>query len=61
MKAYLNAGEIANLLKKEKTTIIRWIKSGKFGLISKVGNGYQVPHVKFKKWWDKNMRDTFPK
>ena len=61
MKTYLNAGEIANLLKKEKTTIIRWIKAGKFGFISKVGNGYQVPLMNFKKWWDANMRETFPK
>jgi predicted site-specific integrase-resolvase len=36
--------EIANITKKEKTTVLRWIKAGRFGNILKVGNEYRVPH-----------------
>ena len=61
MKVYLSVAEIANVTKKEKTTVLRWIKAGKFGNISKVGNEYRVPHESFKKWWDRRLRKSKPK
>lgn len=42
MKIYLSVAEIADVTKKEKTTVLRWIKAGSFGNIRKVGNEYRV-------------------
>ena len=36
MKVYLSVAEIADVIKKEKTTVLRWIKAGSFGNIRKV-------------------------
>ena len=36
MKIFLSVAEIANVTKKEKTTVLRWIKAGRFGNIRKV-------------------------
>lgn len=64
MKAYLSVAEIANVTKKEKTTVLRWIKAGRFGSIRKVGNEYRVPHESFKKWLESKPRkgkiDEYP-
>ncbi len=54
MKAYLSVTEIAKVTKKQRSTVVRWIKAGKFEQARKVGNEYQVPHESFKKWWGKN-------
>lgn len=56
MKAYLSVAEIANVTKKEKTTVLRWIKAGRFGSVRKVGNEFRIPHVSFKKWWEMRSR-----
>ena len=56
MKIFLSVAEIANVTKKEKTTVLRWIKAGRFGSIRKIGNEYRVPHESFKKWWEGRMR-----
>ena len=56
MKVYLSVAKIANVTKKEKTTVLRWIKAGMFGNIRKIGNEYRVPHESFKKWWGRRMR-----
>ena len=65
MKVYLSLAEIANVTKKEKTTVLRWIKAGRFGNIRMVGNEYRVPHESFKKWWegrlDRSKPDEFQK
>ena len=58
MKAYLSVAEIANATKKEKTTILRWIKAGRFGDVRMVGNEYRVPHEVFKKWWEKKLEGS---
>lgn len=58
MKVYLSIAEIANVTKKEKTTVLRWIKAGRFGNIRKFGNEYRVPHVSFKKWWVKRLQKS---
>lgn len=55
MKAYLSFAEIANVTKKEKTNVLRWIKVGRFGYIRKVGNEYGVPHESFKNWWERRL------
>ena len=55
MKIFLSVAEIANVTKKEKTTVLRWIKAGNLGNIRKVGNEYRVPHESFKKWWEGRM------
>ena len=60
MKVYLSVAEIANVTKKEKTTVLRWIKAGKFGNVRKLGNEYQVPHDDFRKWWDENTMRVDP-
>ena len=60
MKVYLSIAKIANVTKKEKTTVLRWIKAGRFGDIRKVGNEYRVPHESFKKWWEFRMRRSIP-
>ena len=60
MKVFLSIAEIANVTKKEKTTILRWIKAGRFGNIRKVGNEYRVPHESFKKWWEMRLRKSKP-
>ena len=44
MKVYLSVAEIADVTKKEKTTVLRWIIAGRFGNIRMVGNEYRVPH-----------------
>ena len=44
MKVFLSVAEIANVTKKEKTTVLHWIKAVRFGNIRKVGNEYRVPH-----------------
>ena len=60
MKAYLSVAEIANVTKKEKTTVLRWIKAGRFGSIRKVGNEFRIPHESFKKWWEmRSSRNKF--
>ena len=60
MKVYLSVAEIARVTKKEKTTVLRWIRAGKFGNVRKIGNEYQVPHEDFKKWWDESIGRVEP-
>ena len=60
MKVYLSVAEIADVTKKEKTTVLRWIKAGMFGNIRKIGNEYRVPHDSFKKWWEGRMHRSIP-
>ena len=60
MKIFLSVAEIADVTKKEKTTVLRWIKAGMFGNIRKIGNEYRVPHDSFKKWWEGRMRRSKP-
>ena len=42
MKIFLSVAEIADVTKKEKISILRWIKAGRFGKIRKVGNEYRI-------------------
>jgi excisionase family DNA binding protein len=58
MKSHLGVTEIARITSKERSTILRWIKSGKFGNVSKVGNEYQISHEQLSSWWDKNIKST---
>lgn len=60
MRIFLSVAEIADVTKKEKTTVLRWIKAGRFGNIRKIGNEYRVPHDSFKKWWESRMRRSIP-
>jgi len=60
MKTYLSAAEIAKVTRKEKSTILRWIKAGRFKRVRKVGNEYQVSHESFRRWWEKNMGHVKP-
>lgn len=55
MKVYMSVAEMANVTKKEKTMVLRWIKAGSFGNIRKVGNEYRVPHESSKMWWKGRM------
>lgn len=56
MKNYLGVSKIAKITGKERTTIIRWIQSGRFGDVKKVGNEYQVTHEQFLEWWQGNLK-----
>ena len=56
----MSVTEIANVTKKQRSTIVRWIKAGKFEQGRKLGNEYQVSHESFKKWWEKNMGGLEP-
>ena len=58
MKAYLSVAEVANVTKKEKTTVLRWIKAGRFGCVRKVGNEFRIPHESFKIWWERRLRKS---
>ena len=44
MKVYLSFVEISNVTKMAKTTVLRWIKAGRFGNMRKVGNEFRVSH-----------------
>jgi excisionase family DNA binding protein len=52
MKADLSITEIAKITGKERSTVVRWVKSGEFVNVRKIGNEYHVPIDSFKKWWD---------
>lgn len=41
MKPYLNASEIAKLLKVDRATVTRWAKQGKLKGAVRVGNDHQ--------------------
>ncbi len=41
MKAYLNASEIAKLLKVDRATVTRWAKQGKLKDAVRVGDNHQ--------------------
>ncbi len=56
MKQYLSITDIAQITNKERSTVFRWIKAGKLGLVRKIGSEYQVPHESFKKWWSENVQ-----
>lgn len=56
MKSYLSVTEIADITEKERSTVFRWIKSGKFGRVRKLGNEYQIPHDSFEQWWLKHVK-----
>lgn len=55
MKKYLGVKEIAQITNKERSTVFRWIRSGKLGEVRRVGNEYQVPMESFERWWAKNV------
>lgn len=56
MKKFLSVSDIAQITKKERSTIFRWIKSGKLGEVRKLGNEYQVPLENFERWWASNVQ-----
>ena len=53
---YLTAADIAKRAQVEKSTVLRWIKNGKFKNVRKVGNKYHVPLSQFMKWWENNVK-----
>lgn len=60
MKDHLSITDIAQITNKERSTIFRWVKAGKFGEVRKIGNEYQVPLESFNAWWDRNVRTITP-
>ena len=56
MKRYLSISDVARITDKERSTVFRWVKAGKFGPVRKVGNEYQIPHERFDQWWAENVR-----
>lgn len=55
MKHYLTVTDIAQITSKERSTVFRWIKAGKFERVRKIGNEYQIPHDSFERWWATNV------
>ena len=41
MKAYLNASEVAKLLKVDRATVTRWAQKGKFKGAIRIGKSHQ--------------------
>jgi predicted DNA-binding transcriptional regulator AlpA len=58
MQTYLGVSTISRITGKPRATILRWMKSKKFGKAQKIGNEYQVSHEQFLTWWRKNMKAT---
>lgn len=57
VRSYIGVKEAAKILKKERTTIVRWIKNGKFEDARKVGSEYEIPLRSFKKWYEENNKE----
>ena len=55
MKNYLGVSKIAKITGKPRATILRWIQSGQFGEVMRIGNEYQITHEQFLIWWKHNM------
>jgi excisionase family DNA binding protein len=58
MKTYLGVSKIAKITGKPRTTILRWIQSGQFGEVKRIGNEYQITHEQFLIWWKRNMNSN---
>ncbi len=50
MKKYFNAQQIAKLEDVTSSTVVRWIREGKFGGTRKVGREYRVPLESYEEW-----------
>jgi excisionase family DNA binding protein len=50
MKKYFNAQQIAKLEDVTSTTVVRWIREGKFEGARKVGREYRVPLESYDAW-----------
>jgi len=50
MKQYLNASEIAKLLKVDRATVTRWAQNGKFKGAIRIGKSHQwrIPLASFE-------------
>lgn len=55
MKQYLSVSDIAQITNKERSTVFRWIKAGKFGRVRRIGQEYQVSHESFAHWWSRHV------
>jgi excisionase family DNA binding protein len=50
MKKYFNAQQIAKLEDITSSTVVRWIREGKFEGTRKVGREYRVPLESYHAW-----------
>jgi excisionase family DNA binding protein len=50
MKKFFNAQQIAKLEDVTSTTVVRWIREGKFEGARKVGREYRVPLESYHAW-----------
>ena len=50
MKKYFNAQQIAKLEDITASTVVRWIREGKFEGARKVGREYRVPLESYHTW-----------
>ncbi len=52
MKKFLNAAEIARLHGLDRSTVVKWIKKGKFKNVTRLGGTgyYQVPLGSYEEW-----------
>lgn len=52
MKKFLNAAEIARLHGLDRSTVVKWIKKGKFKNVTRLGGTgyYQVPLASYEEW-----------
>ena len=60
MKKYFNAQQIAKLEDITSTTVVRWIREGKFEDARKVGREYRVPLESYHTWRESTKLNVRP-
>jgi predicted site-specific integrase-resolvase len=52
MKPFLNAAEIAKIHGVDRSTVVKWIKKGKFKNVTRLGGTgyYQIPLASYEAW-----------
>lgn len=52
MKRFLNAAEIARIHGLDRSTVVKWIKRGKFKNVTRLGGTgyYQIPLSSYEEW-----------
>lgn len=60
MKKFFNAQQIAKLEKITPTSVLRWIREGKFDGARKVGREYRVPLESYHAWRESTKLNVRP-
>jgi excisionase family DNA binding protein len=60
MKTHFNAQQIANLEDITASTVVRWIRQGKFEGARKVGREYRIPLESYQTWRESTKLNVRP-